>query len=67
VTKHAILLASEEWCEAASKGRIKIYHFVKPRRTSIRALGPGSVCVVLAKEQREKPSRFYGEFTVVRR
>jgi hypothetical protein len=66
VVKHAILLASEEWCEAASKGRIKIYHFVKPRRTSIRALEPGSVCVVLAKGTREKPTRFYGEFTVAR-
>jgi len=66
MVKHAILLASEEWCEEASKGRIKIYHFIKPRRRSIRALGPGSVCVVLTKKTRVKPSRFYGEFTVVR-
>ena len=66
MVKHAILLASEEWCEAASKGRAKIYHFVKPRRRGIHALGPGSVCVVLTKRTMGKPSRFYGEFTVVR-
>ncbi len=63
--KHAILLVSKEWCEAASKGRVRIYHFVKPRRASIRALGPGSICVVLTKAERGEPSRFYGEFTVV--
>ena len=51
MVKHAILLASEEWCEEASKGRIKIYHFIKPRRRSIRALEPDSVCVVLTKKQ----------------
>jgi hypothetical protein len=65
MVKHAILLASEKWCEEASKGKIKFYHFIKPRRRSIRALGKGSVCVVLTKKTREKPSRFYGEFTVV--
>jgi len=65
VTRHAILLASKEWCEAASKGRVRIYHFVKPRRVEIRALGPGSICVVLTKAERGELSRFYGEFTVV--
>ena len=65
MTRHAILLASKEWCEAASKGRVRIYHFVKPRRVEIRALGPGSICVVLTKAERGELSRFYGEFTVV--
>lgn len=65
MTRHAILLASKEWCEAASKSRVRIYHFVKPRRASIRALGPSSICVVLTKVERGEPSRFYGEFTVV--
>jgi hypothetical protein len=65
VVKHAILLASEEWCEAASKGRVRIYHFVRPRKVGIHALGPGSVCVVLTKAEKGKEPRFYGEFTVV--
>jgi hypothetical protein len=65
VPKHAILLASKEWCEAASKGKVRIYHFVKPRRASIHALGSGSICVVLTKAKRGELSRFYGEFTVV--
>jgi len=65
VTRHAILLASKEWCEVASKGRVRIYHFVKSRKKGIRALGPGSICVVLIKAERGELSRFYGEFTVV--
>lgn len=65
MVKHAILLASEEWCEAASKGKVRIYHFVKPREKGIHALGPGSVCVVLTKAEKGKEPRFYGEFTVV--
>jgi hypothetical protein len=65
VTRHAILLVSKEWCEAASKGRVRIYHFVKSRKKGIRALGPGSTCVVLTKAERGELSRFYGEFTVV--
>jgi hypothetical protein len=65
VVKHAILLASEEWCEAASKGKVRIYHFVRPRKEGIHALGPGSVCVVLTKAEKGKEPRFYGEFTVV--
>jgi hypothetical protein len=44
---------------------VRIYHFVKPRKKGIRALGPGSICVVLTKAERGEPSRFYGEFTVV--
>ena len=65
MVKHAILLASEEWCEAASKGKVKVYDFVKPRKKGIHALGPGSVCVVLTKAEKGKPAKFYGEFTVV--
>lgn len=66
MVKHAIVIASEDWCEAASEGRVRIYFFEKPRRKGIRALGPGSVCVVLAKAEKGKPSRFYGEFDVTR-
>jgi len=63
--KHAIVLASEEWCEVASKGEVRIYDFIKPRKKGIHALGPGSICVVLTRAEKGKPSRFYGEFTVV--
>ncbi len=65
MTKHAILLAGREWCEAASSGRIKIYDFRKPRKRSIYALGPGSVCVVVTKARANEPSIVYGEFTVI--
>jgi hypothetical protein len=44
---------------------VRIYHFVKPRKKGIGTLGPGSICVVLTKAEREELSRFYGEFTVV--
>jgi len=64
MVKHAIVLSSEDWCEATSEGRVKIYDFEKPRRRGIRALGPGSVCVVQTKAG-ERPPRFYGEFDVV--
>jgi hypothetical protein len=63
MTKHALLLADEEWCEAASSGRIKVYDFKKPRTLSIRALKPGSVCIIMTKAKPGKPSRIYGEFT----
>ena len=58
--KHAILLASEEWCKAASAGKVKVYDFFKTRKKGIRALSPGSICVVLTKGS----NLFYGEFTV---
>jgi hypothetical protein len=58
--KHAILLASEEWCKAASSGKVKVYDFFKTRKQSIRALSSGSVCVVLTKGS----NLFYGEFKV---
>jgi hypothetical protein len=63
MTKHALLLADEEWCEAASSGRIKVYDFIKPRKHRIHTLEPGSVCVVMTKVKPDKPSRIYGEFT----
>ena len=65
MVKHAILLADEDWCEAASSGRIKIYDFIKPRKYGIQALGPGSVCIIFTKAKVGKPSKVYGEFTVV--
>lgn len=64
MVKHAIVLASREWCEAASSGRIKVYDFVKPRKHRIHALVPSSVCVVLTKAEPGKPPAMYGEFTV---
>ena len=59
---HSILLASEDWCKAASAGKVKVYDFYSPRKKGIRSLGPGSVCVVLTKRSRI----FYGEFTVTK-
>jgi len=64
VVKHAILLADKEWCDATSQGRIKVYDFKEPKRRSIHALGPGSVCVVLTKARAGQRSIVYGEFTV---
>jgi len=61
VVKHAILLADKEWCEAASSGRVRVYHFIGPKKHGIHALGRGSVCVVVTKGQ---PQIVYGEFTV---
>jgi hypothetical protein len=29
MNKHALVLADEEWCEAASAGNIKVYDFLK--------------------------------------
>jgi len=60
LTRHSILLASEDWCKAASAGKVKVYDFYSARKRGIKSLGPGSVCVVLTKESRI----FYGEFTV---
>ena len=65
VAKHAIVLASKEWCEAAASGRIRVYDFRKPRKFGARALGPGSVCVVLTKARQGQPPVLYGEFRVV--
>ncbi len=63
MVKHAILLASEEWCKVASAGGVRIYDFLSKRKKNIRALNTGSVCVVLTKAARGKRSVFYGEFT----
>jgi hypothetical protein len=57
---HSILLASEDWCKAASAGKVRVYDFFSRRKKGIRSLGPGSVCVVLTLGSRV----FYGEFTV---
>jgi len=62
LTRHSILLASEDWCKAASAGKVKVYDFRSARKRGIRSLGPGSVCVVLTKRSRI----FYGEFTVTK-
>ena len=56
--KHAILLASKDWCEAAASGSIKVYDFIKPRRMSIRALRQGSVCVIITKAESGQPPVF---------
>ena len=64
MVKHAILLADKEWCEAASPGRARVYHFIGPRRREIHALGKGSVCVVVTKAKPGQPQIVYGEFTV---
>jgi hypothetical protein len=65
MTTHALLLANEKWCKTASSGKIKAYDFKKPRIRRIRALEPGSVCVIMTKAKPGKPSRIYGEFTAV--
>ena len=64
MVKHAILLADREWCEAASSGRVRVYHFIGPRKRGIHALGKGSICVVMAKARNEQQYVVYGEFTV---
>jgi hypothetical protein len=65
MSKHALLLASEEWCKAASSSRrIKVYDFML-RKRGIHALKPGSVCVVMTKAKPGRPQMIYGEFTVV--
>ena len=64
MVKHAILLADKEWCEAASSGRARVYHFIGPRKREIHALGKGSVCVVVTKPKPGQPQIVYGEFTV---
>jgi len=64
MARHAILLASEDWCVAASSGRVKVYDF-KERRKGIRSLTPGSVCVVMAKPRAGGSRIAWGEFTVV--
>jgi hypothetical protein len=61
--KHALVLADEDWCKAASSGKIKVYDFIKERKRSIYALKPGSVCVVIEKAKQEKLYRIFGEFT----
>jgi predicted transcriptional regulator len=62
--KHALVLADEDWCKAASSGKIKVYDFIKKRKRGIYALKPGSVCVVIEKAKIGKPIRIFGEFTV---
>jgi hypothetical protein len=64
MVKHAILLADKEWCEAASSGRVKVYHFIKPRKLRIRTLSKDSTCVVMTKARAGQPQVVYGEFTV---
>jgi len=64
MVKYAILLASKEWCEAASSGRIKVYDFKKKRKRGIRALTPNSVCIVMTRAEADQPPIIYGEFTV---
>ena len=61
--KHALVLANEDWCKAASSGKIKVYDFIKERKRSIYALKPGSICVVIEKAEQEKLYRIFGEFT----
>jgi len=63
--KHAILLSTWEWCLEASKGKVKIYDFIKPKKKGIRALQPGSICVILTLAEKDKPPTFFGEFKVV--
>lgn len=63
MARHAILLVNKEWCEVASSGRAKVYDFTRPRRRGIRALGRGSVCVIVTKARAGQPQVFYGEFT----
>jgi hypothetical protein len=60
MVKHAIVLADEDWCRAATSGKVKVYDFKKSRKKGIYSLGPGSVCIVLVK----KEQYFCGEFTV---
>lgn len=64
MAKHAIVIADREWCEAAASGSIKIYDFKYRRRQGIRALAPGSICIVMTRPTSSKPSAFCGEFTV---
>lgn len=63
MAKHAIVIATREWCEAAASGRIKVYDFKKRRKLGIRALAPGSICIVMTKSTSGEPA-FCGEFTV---
>jgi hypothetical protein len=65
MNKHALVLADEDWCKAASSGKIKVYDFIKERKRGIYTLKPGSVCVVVEKAKRGKPPRVFGEFTAV--
>jgi hypothetical protein len=65
MNKHALVLADEDWCKAASSGKIKVYDFIKERKRGIYTLKPGSVCVVVEKAKRGKPPRIFGEFTAV--
>lgn len=60
MAKHAIVLASEDWCRQAATGKVKVYDFLRGRKVGIRSLGPGSVCVVMTLRSRI----VYGEFTV---
>ena len=62
MTRHSILRASEDWCKAASAGKVKVYDFRSSRKKGIRSLGPGSVCVVLTLSSKI----FYGEFKVTK-
>ena len=64
MVKHAILLTTREWCEAAAEGRTSIFDFYE-RKKPIKALGPGSVCVLMVKAERGRPQSVYGEFRVV--
>ena len=48
MVKHAILLTDKEWCEATF-GKVRVYHFIGPKKRGIHALSKGSVCVVVTK------------------
>ena len=62
VSYAAIVLAHEDWIEAASTGNIKIYDFPKERRPwQVTKLKKGSICIVM---KYPKPHYFVGEFTV---
>ena len=65
LSKHLIILSSWDWCREASKGNVKVYDFIKPKKKGLRAIGPGSVCVVLTLAERGIPQTFFGEFRVV--
>jgi len=57
----AIVLAREDWIEAASKGSVRVYHFPKGRRPNAHKLERGSVCLVM---KYPAPNAIVGEFEV---
>lgn len=59
---NAIALTTCDWVEAASTGKIKVFAFPKGRKKGIKALGPGSIVLVMCKK--EGTWVFCGEFEV---